>query len=66
MVNKEELIEKIYSSLRESYPDCKETIKENIELFEKGETPQNIIWMWMEEDVNKFVLRGDGGRDNGE
>ncbi len=37
MVSKEELIEALYKSLKESYPDCKETIKESIDLFEKGE-----------------------------
>lgn len=59
-MNRKELIEKIYGSLKESYPDCRETIRENIELFEKGETPKNIIWMWMEKDVNKFAQQKDG------
>jgi len=59
MVSKEELIEALYKSLKDSYPDCKETIKENIELFEKGEEPQNIIWMWIKEDVEKW-LRSKG------
>ena len=54
MITKEQLIDLLYKTLKNSYPDCKETIKDNIDLFEKGEEPQNIIWMWIEEDVKKW------------
>lgn len=51
---KEQFINVLYKGLKKSYPDCKETIKESIEQFEKGEEPENIIWMWIEEDVKKY------------
>lgn len=53
-MNKEELIDKLYETLKDSYPDCKDTIRENIEMFEKKKEPKNIIWMWMKEDYFKL------------
>ena len=59
-MNKEEFIDTLYEGLKESYPNCKETIRENIDEFEKGNTPQNIIWMWIEDDVRKWIELNKG------
>jgi len=55
VITKEQLIETLYKTLKDNYPDCKDIIKEDIELFEKGIVPKpDIIWMWIEEDVKKW------------
>jgi len=59
----QEFIEILYKGLRQSYPDCKESIKEEFENIKNNKPSQNIIRMWIEEDVEKY-LELIGGRNS--
>lgn len=51
----EEFIEILYKSLKQSYPDCKESIKEEFNNIKNNKPSQNIIRMWIEENVKKYL-----------
>lgn len=61
--SEEEFIELLYKGLKQSYPDCKESIKEEFENIKNNKPSQNIIRMWIEEDVEKY-LKLIGGRNS--
>ena len=51
----EEFIEILYKSLKQSYPNCKDSIKKEFENIKNNKPSQNIIRMWIEEDVEKYL-----------
>ncbi len=55
MKSEQEFIELLYKSLKDSYPDCKETIKEEFENIKYNKPSKNIIRMWIEDDVKKYL-----------
>jgi len=55
MPTETEFIELLYKGLKQSYPNCKESIKEEFENIKNNQSSQNIIRMWIEEDVEKYL-----------
>jgi len=53
----EEFIEILYKGLKQSYPDCKESIKEEFNNIKNSKSSQNIIKMWIEKDVQKYLSK---------
>jgi len=55
---KQKMIKECFQGLFESYPDCLETIRNGLPELFKGNQPKNIIEMWLEDDVKKFIAKG--------
>ena len=55
IITEEELIEALYKNLKQSYPDCKKIIKEEVENIKNNKLSSNIIRMWIKKDVEKYL-----------
>ena len=63
MKTKKDFIEILYEGLKESYPDCEDTIKEQFELIEQGKETTNIIGMWIKEEIENYLKNKNGVKD---
>lgn len=56
-MSEKEFLDALYEGLKESYPDCQDMIKEQFDLIKSGKKPTNVIGMFIDEDVTRFLKR---------
>ena|SRR3972149_1556859 len=61
----EKFIEALYKLLKQNYPNCRESIKEEFENIKNNKPSQNIIRRLIEEDVKKYLklISGNNNTD---
>lgn len=61
MTNEEKFVDALYEGLKDSYPDCKESIIEQIKIIKKDNPPTNVIGMFINGGVRRFYhMKMDG------